>query len=104
MKQAFLVAKNISFIVGNRTETYPSVLLHYVCVKIAATFDTEYATVILVQGAATTCYVALHPQVKGVTGKYFSNSNFATPGSQTSDADLASKLWDLSMDMISSCL
>ncbi|CAL9202354.1 unnamed protein product [Musa hybrid cultivar] len=56
------------------------------------------------QGAATTCYVSLHPQVKGVTGKYFSNSNLATPSSRTSDADLASKLWDLSMDMISSCL
>ncbi|KAL7183764.1 hypothetical protein ACSBR2_026025 [Camellia fascicularis] len=25
------------------------------------------------QGAATTCYVALHPQVKGMTGKYFAD-------------------------------
>ncbi|URD87020.1 KR domain [Musa troglodytarum] len=56
------------------------------------------------QGAATTCYLALHPQVNRVTEKYFSNSNLATPSSRTADADLASKLWDLSMDMISSCL
>ncbi|KAL4191474.1 hypothetical protein AMTRI_Chr07g80700 [Amborella trichopoda] len=34
------------------------------------------------QGAATTCYVALHPQVQGVTGKYFADSNLAKPSSQ----------------------
>ncbi|PRQ45442.1 putative very-long-chain 3-oxoacyl-CoA reductase [Rosa chinensis] len=28
------------------------------------------------QGAATTCYVALHPQAKGVSGEYFSDSIF----------------------------
>ncbi|EEF51203.1 short-chain dehydrogenase TIC 32, chloroplastic [Ricinus communis] len=49
------------------------------------------------QGAATTCYVALHPQVKGVTGEYFSDSNIATPTSQAKDADLAKRLWDFSV-------
>ncbi|KAJ6849924.1 short-chain dehydrogenase TIC 32, chloroplastic-like [Iris pallida] len=53
------------------------------------------------QGAATTCYVALHPQVEGVTGKYFSNSNLSTPSKKASDADLAKKLWDFSLNVIS---
>ncbi|XP_061364472.1 short-chain dehydrogenase TIC 32, chloroplastic isoform X3 [Gastrolobium bilobum] len=52
------------------------------------------------QGAATTCYVALHPQVKGISGKYFSDSNVAMTTSQGSDADLAKKLWDFSMNLI----
>ncbi|KAJ1391021.1 Short-chain dehydrogenase/reductase SDR [Sesbania bispinosa] len=52
------------------------------------------------QGAATTCYVALHPQVKGVSGKYFSDSNVYKTTSQGSDADLAKKLWDFSMNLI----
>ncbi|MED6121129.1 Short-chain dehydrogenase TIC 32, chloroplastic [Stylosanthes scabra] len=52
------------------------------------------------QGAATTCYVALHPQVKGVSGKYFSDSNVSTPTSHGTDAVLAKKLWDLSMNLI----
>ena len=52
------------------------------------------------QGAATTCYVALHPQVKGVGGKYFADSNLSTPTSQGTDARLAKKLWDFSMNLI----
>ncbi|KAK9724657.1 hypothetical protein RND81_05G090300 [Saponaria officinalis] len=52
------------------------------------------------QGAATTCYVALHPQVKGVSGEYFSDSNVAKPTSQAEDATLAEKLWDFSMNLI----
>ncbi|KAK1290917.1 hypothetical protein QJS10_CPB18g01598 [Acorus calamus] len=31
------------------------------------------------KGAATTCYVALHPQVKGVGGKYFVDSTVCDP-------------------------
>ncbi|CAA6661762.1 unnamed protein product [Spirodela intermedia] len=31
------------------------------------------------QGAATTCYVALHPALKGVTGKYFLDCNETKP-------------------------
>ncbi|KAK4338430.1 hypothetical protein RND71_042917 [Anisodus tanguticus] len=51
------------------------------------------------QGAATTCYVALHPQVKGITGEYFSDSNIAAPTSQAKDVELAKKLWDFSLNM-----
>ncbi|KAM0938832.1 putative very-long-chain 3-oxoacyl-CoA reductase [Dioscorea sansibarensis] len=52
------------------------------------------------QGAATTCYVALNPQVHGITGKYFSNSNFATPTTKATDTELSKKLWDFSMNLI----
>ncbi|KAM1780811.1 hypothetical protein FF1_041940 [Malus domestica] len=51
------------------------------------------------QGAATTCYVALHPQVKGVTGEYFRDSNLSKPSRQGQDAEMAKKLWDFSMDL-----
>lgn len=57
---------------------------------------------VLIQGAATTCYLALNPQVKGVTGKYFSNSNLATPSPKATDTELAKKLWDFSLKMVSS--
>ncbi|XP_021765076.1 short-chain dehydrogenase TIC 32, chloroplastic-like isoform X1 [Chenopodium quinoa] len=52
------------------------------------------------QGAATTCYVAMHPQVKGVSGEYFSDCNIAKTTSQAKDATLAQKLWDFSMKLI----
>nr|TKR97505.1 short-chain dehydrogenase TIC 32, chloroplastic-like [Populus alba] len=44
------------------------------------------------QGAATTCYIASHPQVKGMIGNYFMDSNIAEPSSQAKDAELAKKL------------
>lgn len=52
------------------------------------------------QGAATTCYVALHPQVKGMSGKYFADSNIAKASPQANDTDLAKKLWDFSSSFI----
>ncbi|KAM7525774.1 hypothetical protein LguiA_015676 [Lonicera macranthoides] len=52
------------------------------------------------QGAATTCYVALNPQVKGVTGKYFVDSNIAEPSPMAKDAELAKSLWDFSLNFI----
>lgn len=51
------------------------------------------------QGAATTCFVALHPQVEGVSGKYFMDSNIAQPASQAEDPDLARKLWNFSLKL-----
>ncbi|GLU21117.1 hypothetical protein SLE2022_372790 [Rubroshorea leprosula] len=52
------------------------------------------------QGAATTCYVALHPKVEGITGEYFKDCNIGQAGEKGRDAELAKKLWDFSMDMI----
>ncbi|XP_049393841.1 short-chain dehydrogenase TIC 32, chloroplastic-like isoform X1 [Solanum stenotomum] len=52
------------------------------------------------QGASTTCYIALNPQVKGVSGEYFQDNNLATPSKKARDMDLAKKLWDFSMDLV----
>ncbi|MQL98566.1 hypothetical protein Taro_031278 [Colocasia esculenta] len=47
-------------------------------------------------GAATT----LHPQVQGVSGKFFVDCNVAKPSSQATDAELAKKLGDFSMALV----
>ncbi|KAF5194244.1 Short-chain dehydrogenase tic 32 protein [Thalictrum thalictroides] len=52
------------------------------------------------QGAATTCYAALHPQVKGVSGEYFSDSNIGKPSTLAKDTELAKKLWEFSMSLV----
>ncbi|GLU21122.1 hypothetical protein SLE2022_372840 [Rubroshorea leprosula] len=52
------------------------------------------------QGAATTCYVALHPQVSGVSGEYFKDSNIGQAAEKGRDPELANKLWDFSMNMV----
>lgn len=53
----------------------------------------------LLQGAATTCYAALHPQVKGVSGEYLMDNNISNPNSQCKDKDLAKKLWEFSLSL-----
>ncbi|EEE60689.1 hypothetical protein OsJ_14167 [Oryza sativa Japonica Group] len=52
------------------------------------------------QGAATVCYVALHPQVAGVTGKYFVDCNVTELKSHALDMGLAKRLWDFSLNLI----
>ncbi|MFS7941871.1 putative very-long-chain 3-oxoacyl-CoA reductase [Helianthus anomalus] len=54
------------------------------------------------QGAATTCYVALHPQVKGVSGQYFADSNLSKASGYARDPELAKKLWDFSVKLTES--
>lgn len=54
------------------------------------------------QGAATTCYVALHPSMKGVSGKYYLDCNEMAPSAYASDETLAKKLWDFSNKLVNS--
>ncbi|KAL5550022.1 hypothetical protein UlMin_000198 [Ulmus minor] len=56
------------------------------------------------QGAATTCLVALHPKLKGVTGKYFLDCNEMKLSSFASDQKLAKKLWDFSNKLVQSAI
>ncbi|GFP91364.1 short-chain dehydrogenase tic 32 chloroplastic [Phtheirospermum japonicum] len=52
------------------------------------------------QGASTTCYVALHPELKGISGEYFSDNNLAKASAKAADRDLARQLWEFSLDLI----
>jgi len=48
------------------------------------------------EGAATTCYLAVHPGIEGVAGKYFSDCNVGKSSSRGRDEEMASKLWEVS--------
>ncbi|KAJ3689809.1 hypothetical protein LUZ61_018973 [Rhynchospora tenuis] len=52
------------------------------------------------QGAATTCYLALHPNLCGVTGKFFVDCNMTEVKSYGKDDKLAKQLWDFSCELI----
>ncbi|XP_074316247.1 short-chain dehydrogenase TIC 32 B, chloroplastic [Silene latifolia] len=45
------------------------------------------------QGAATTCYVALSPKLKGVSGRYFADCNESSCSSLASDPSHGHHLW-----------
>ncbi|CAN1769750.1 Short-chain dehydrogenase TIC 32 B, chloroplastic, partial [Linum perenne] len=55
-----------------------------------------------ITGAATTCYAALHPAMKGVTGKYLADCNEVKPSAYAMDEMLAKNLWDFSIKLIHS--
>jgi NAD(P)-dependent dehydrogenase (short-subunit alcohol dehydrogenase family) len=48
------------------------------------------------EGAATQVYVATHPTLAGVSGRYFADCNLATPRADADDEALARKLWETS--------
>ncbi|KAI3680316.1 hypothetical protein L2E82_50416 [Cichorium intybus] len=52
------------------------------------------------QGAATICYVALHPQVNGVSGKYFVDCNLSKASLDANNGELGKKLWDFTTRLI----
>ncbi|XP_031372483.1 short-chain dehydrogenase TIC 32, chloroplastic isoform X2 [Punica granatum] len=52
------------------------------------------------QGASTTCYAALSPQVEGVSGKYFADCNERACSALANDEREARKLWKQTRVMI----
>ena len=54
------------------------------------------------QGAATTCYVGAHPELRGVTGYYFSDCNPAHPNAHMQDDEMAARLWEVSEELTAS--
>ena len=54
------------------------------------------------QGAATTCYVGLNPQLRGVTGKYFADCNEEKTSKLAKSDELAKQFWDFSEELIKS--
>ncbi|KAK4748645.1 hypothetical protein SAY87_015231 [Trapa incisa] len=76
-----------------------NLLRHHSFINALASSIGTYVLKNVPQGAATTCYVALHPQVAGVSGKYFSDSNIAKPSNLAQDAHLGKKLWDFSVKL-----
>ncbi|KAE8055377.1 hypothetical protein FH972_012218 [Carpinus fangiana] len=78
-----------------------NLLRHHSFISVIASTLGKYVLKNVHQGAATQCYVALHPQVKGVSGEYFMDSNEAKGSSQANDAELAKKLWDFSLSLTS---
>jgi len=54
------------------------------------------------QGAATTCYVGLNPQLKGVTAKYFADCNEEKMSKHAKSDALAKQLWEFSEELVRS--
>src|SRR6185369_1907773 len=46
------------------------------------------------EGAATQVYVATHPTLAGISGRYFADCNLATPRADADDTALARRLWE----------
>lgn len=51
------------------------------------------------QGAATQCYLASHPNLEGVSGRYFTDSNPSWTSHYARDKNLAKRLWEVSEEL-----
>ena len=52
------------------------------------------------QGAATACYVAVHPVAASISGEYFVDCNTAQPSAWANDTALAGELWRKTEEII----
>jgi NAD(P)-dependent dehydrogenase (short-subunit alcohol dehydrogenase family) len=52
------------------------------------------------QGAATQCYVAVHPAAAGIGGAYFSDCQVARPRRDAEDPELAERLWTKTEELV----
>jgi hypothetical protein len=53
------------------------------------------------QGAATPTYLALSPEVSGVTGKYFdAQQNVVEPSQLARDLEAQDRLWHWSLELV----
>ncbi|PWA97378.1 glucose/ribitol dehydrogenase [Artemisia annua] len=52
------------------------------------------------QGASTTCYLALNPAVKGITGEYWVDNNISTTSAFVNDPEFLKKFWDFSIELV----
>ena len=52
------------------------------------------------QGAATTCYVAAHPDTQGVSGEYFADCNVDVSLPHANDVAMAQRLWRVSEELV----
>lgn len=52
------------------------------------------------QGAATSCYLAAHPDVAGVTGGYFANCKSAKSSAVSQHVELGERLWKVSSALV----
>ena len=52
------------------------------------------------QGAATPCYVAVHPAAASIRGEYFANCNVAQASKHAQDTALAEKLWEKTEEIV----
>ena len=62
-------------------------------VRVALDVATPLALKSAAQGAATQCYVAVHPRVERTTGEYFADCNVARSSRLSRDPELAQRLW-----------
>ncbi|KAL6544115.1 Short-chain dehydrogenase TIC 32, chloroplastic [Orobanche gracilis] len=76
-----------------------NLLRHHGIIEGIVNWVGKYFLKNIPQGAATTCYVALHPQINGVSGQYFADSNIAKASQLASDTELAKKLWNFSLKL-----
>jgi len=53
----------------------------------------------LLQGAATSIYLASSPDVEGVSSKYFVDCRPQTSNKESYDTDVARRLWDVSQEL-----
>lgn len=72
--------------------------------SIVSTIFLSMGSKSIPQGAATSVYAAISPDLKGIGGKYLADCAIGNPGKHVQDVETQKKLWELSERLIASFL
>ncbi|MGE4061893.1 MAG: SDR family NAD(P)-dependent oxidoreductase [Rhodospirillaceae bacterium] len=67
--------------------------------RLLIEFYAKYQMKDVPTGASTMCYLAAHPEVEGVTGRYFADNAISPVGPHMEDDAMAERLWRISEEL-----
>lgn len=67
---------------------------------IAMGIASPFALKSIPEGAATQCYVAVHPGASAISGRYWVDSNVAEPRADGTDLATAARLWSVTEEIV----
>lgn len=68
--------------------------------SLVTNLTEKFITKSVGQGASTQCYVATHPSLEGVGGKYFADNTQAKSSPHARNDELKQQLWDFSVNYL----
>jgi NAD(P)-dependent dehydrogenase (short-subunit alcohol dehydrogenase family) len=71
-----------------------------VAIRLAMPLFSAIVMKSIPQGAATQCYVAVHPALKSVSGEYFADCNLARSSRHSRDEAMGERLWQVSEEIV----
>jgi NAD(P)-dependent dehydrogenase (short-subunit alcohol dehydrogenase family) len=91
------LAKRLRGTTATSNSLHPGVVATNIGRNLSAPMNMQFEAPTL--GAATSCYLASHPSLAGVSGHYFVDCNLGEQSDHQKDPAMAARLWQVSEEL-----